>query len=193
MSCGKGEFNRDGPLLTVSSIRDGGLQKTMKVIQAIALGVPIVTDKWLSESARADGLLDLASFKPSVTKQEKDWNFSLEKVWGVPQNPFTGYAFYFTPALKKTYLNFREMEKACQTLSARLVTKRTTRNDKIIALAAEVGDSEADKMIEDGERCYHKDLLTTSILRGSLDLDSDEFKIGARQGGPRKKGQKTSV
>jgi hypothetical protein len=165
----------------------------MKVIQAVALGVPIVTDNWLSESARADGLLDLASFKPSVTKQEKDWNFSLEKVWGVPQNPFTGYALYFTPALKKTYTNFHEMEKACQTLSAKLVPKRTSKNDKIIVLAAEDGDSEVDKMIEDGEPCYHKDLLTTSILRGSLDLDSDEFKIKAKQAGPRRKGQRKSI
>ncbi|KAL1655422.1 hypothetical protein SLS61_001885 [Didymella pomorum] len=175
--------------LIVFSIRDGGLQRTMKVIQAVALGVPIVTDKWLGESARADGLLDLASFKPSITKQEKDWNFSLEKVWGVPQNPFTGYALYFTSALKKTYVNFREMEKACQTLSAKLVSKRTSKNDKVIVLSAEDGDSEADKMIEDGEPCYHKDLLTTSILRGSLDLDSDEFKIKAKQAGPRRKGQ----
>lgn len=165
----------------------------MKVIQAVALGVPIVTDKWLSESAKADGLLDLASFKPSVTKQEKEWNFSLEKVWGVPQNPFVGYALYFTPALKKTYANFREMEKACQTLSAKLIPKRTSKNDKIIVLAAEDGDFEADKIIGDGEACYHKDLLTTSILRGNLDLDSDEFRIKAKPAGLRKKGQKKGI
>lgn len=165
----------------------------MKVIQAVALGVPIVTDKWLSESARADGLLDLASFKPSVTKQEKEWNFSLDKVWSIPQNPFTGYALYFTPALKKTYKNFREMEKACQTLSAKLVSKRTGKNDKIIVLAAEDGDPEADKMIKDGEPCYHKDLLTTSILRGNLNLDGDEFKIKGKQTGLRKKGQRKSM
>jgi hypothetical protein len=177
----------------VSSVRDSGLSKTMKVIQAVALGVPIVTDKWLTDSAKAEALLDLAPFKPSVVKQEKEWNFNLEKVWGIPQTPFKGYALYFTPALKKTYTNFREMEKACQTLGAKLVPKRTSKNDRIIVLAAEEGDPEAEKMIEDGEPCYHKDLLTTSILRGNLDLDSDEFKIKAKQAGPRRKGQRKST
>ncbi|KAF3047019.1 hypothetical protein E8E12_010466 [Didymella heteroderae] len=177
----------------VLCVRDGGLSKTMKVIQAVALGVPIVTDRWLTESAKADGLLDLASFKPSVAEQEDEWKFSLEKVWGVPQNPFIGYALYFTPALKKTYKNFREMEKACQTLSTQLVPKRTSKNDKIIVLAAEDGDPEAEKMIEDGEPCFHKDLLTTSILRGKLDLQSDEFKINAKQAGPKRKGQRKSI
>ncbi|KAJ4370207.1 hypothetical protein N0V86_008944 [Didymella sp. IMI 355093] len=177
----------------VLCVRDSGLSKTMKVIQAVALGVPIVTDKWLMDSAKAEGLLDLASFKPSVVKQEKEWNFNLEKVWGIPQTPFKGYALYFTPALKKTYTNFREMEKACQTLGAKLVSKRTSKNDRIIVLATEEDDLEAEKMIEDGEPCYHKDLLTTSILRGNLDLDSDEFKIKAKQAGPRRKGQRKST
>lgn len=174
------------------SVRDGGLAKTMKVIQAIALGIPIVTDKWLAESAKAECFLDLSTFKPLVAQQEKEWGFSLEKVWGVAQTPFKGYAIYFTPALRKTYTNFREMEKACQALGAKVVAKRTSKHDKIIVLAAEEGDQDADQLIEDGKECYHKDLLTTSILRGNLDLESDEFKIkakhckGRRAKGPRK-------
>lgn len=175
------------------SIRDGSLSKTMKFIQAIALGVPVVTDKWLTESARADGLLDLASFKPSVAQEEKEWKFNLENVWGIPQTPFKGYAIYFTLALKKTYTNFREMEKACQTLGAKVVPKRNNKNDKIIVLATEEGDPEAEKIIEEGEPCYLKDLLTTSILRGKLDLESDEFKIKVNQAGSRRKGQKKNT
>ncbi|KAF1927626.1 uncharacterized protein M421DRAFT_421470 [Didymella exigua CBS 183.55] len=177
----------------VLCIRDHGLAKTMKFIQAIALGVPIVTDKWLTESAKADGFLELASFKPSVTQQEKEWKFNLEQVWGVAQTPFKGFAIYFTLALKKTYTNFREMEKACQTLGAKVVPKRTSKNDTIIVLATDDGDPEAEEIIEDGDPCYQKDLLTTSILRGNLDLDSDEFKIKAKQVGPRRKGQRKST
>ncbi|KAF2628453.1 hypothetical protein BU25DRAFT_36159 [Macroventuria anomochaeta] len=178
----------------VLCVRDGGLAKTMKVIQAVALGVPIVTDKWLVESARAEGFLDLSSFKPSVTQQEKEWGFNFEKVWGVAQTPFKGYAVYFTPTLKKTYTNFREMDRVCQTVGAKVTAKRTGKNDKVIVLATEEGDPDAEKMIEDGEICYHKDLLTTSILRGTLDLDSDEFKIKARHAGPlRRKGPRKST
>lgn len=166
----------------------------MKVIQAIALGIPIVTDKWLSESAKAEAFLDLSSFKPSVVEQETEWGFSLENVWGAAQTPFKGYSIYFTPTLRKTYSNFQEMDRVCQTVGAKVVSKRTGKTDKVIVLAIEKGDPDADKMMADGETCYHKDLLTTSILRGSLDLDSDEFKLNAKSvGGPRKKGQRKST
>ena len=176
------------------SVRDGGLAKTMKVIQAIALGIPVVTDKWLSDSAKAECFLDLSSYKPSVAQQEKDWGFNLEKVWGVVQTPFKGYAIYFTPALKKTYTNFREMDRVCQTVGAKVTAKRTSKNDRMIVLATEEDDLDAEKMVEDGETCYHKDLLTTSILRGTLDLDSDEFKIKAKHAGlPRRKGSRKST
>ena len=173
-------------------MRDGALSKTMKVIQAIALGVPIVTDKWLFDSAKADGLLDLSSYKPSVAKQEKEWHFDLAKVWGVAQTPFKSYNVYFTPALKKTYTNFREMDRVCQIVGANVISKRTGNSNKMIVLAKEEDDPDADKMIEEGQTCYHKDLLTTSILRGTLNLESDEFKIkakpaqGTRRRGPRK-------
>lgn len=165
----------------------------MKVFQAIALGVPIVTDKWLTESAKAEGFLDLSPFKPSVAQQEKDWRFDFEKVWGIAQTPFNGYAIYFTSALKKTYTSFREVDRVCQTAGAKVAAKRSSKNDKIIVLATEEDDTEAAKMIEDGETCYHKDLLTTSILRGNLDLDSDEFKIKSKNAGPRRKGQRKST
>lgn len=159
------------------SVRDGGLVKTMKVFQAIALGVPIVTDKWLTDSAKSDEFLDLTAYKPSIAQQEKDWNFNLENVWGAAQTPFKGYSIYFTPSLKKSYTNFREINRVCQTVGAKVVAKYTSKNEKMIVLATEEEDPDAETLIQDGETCYRKDLLTTSILRGNLDLDSDEFKI----------------
>lgn len=167
----------------------------MKVFQAIALGIPIVTDKWLSDSAKADGFLDLSSYKPAVAQQEKEWGFSLEKVWGTAQTPFKGYCIYFTPTLRKTYTNFREIERVCQTAGAEVTTtKRHSKNNTTIVLAAEEDDSDAARMIEEGETCYHKDLVTTSILRGELDLEVDEFKIGAKQAAPsRRKGPRKST
>jgi hypothetical protein len=160
----------------------------MKLIQAIALGVPIVTDKWLFDSAKTEHFLDLSPYKPSVPEQEKEWGFDLGKVWAEAQTPFNGYAIYFTPALKKTYTNFREMERVCQTAGAKVASKRASKNDKIIVVAKEDEDPDAEKMIEDDETCYAKDLLTTSILRGNLNLDSDEFKIATKSaGGARRK------
>lgn len=173
--------------LTTYSVREGALSKTMKVIQAIALGVPIVTDKWLYDSAKADEFLDLSPYQPSVPEQEKEWQFDLSKVWGVAQTPFKGYTLYFTPALKKTYTNFKEMEQVCNTVGAKVASKRSSKSDKLIVLANQEEDPDTEKMIEEGETCYTKDLLTTSILRGTLDLESDEFKISVKSSGGVKK------
>ncbi|KAJ8109377.1 hypothetical protein OPT61_g7503 [Boeremia exigua] len=178
----------------VLCVRDGGLAKTMKVFQAIALGIPIVTDKWLLDSAKAEGFLDLSSYKPAVAQQEADWGFSLEKVWGAAQTPFKGHCIYFTTALKKTYTNFSEMQRVCQTVGAEVALKRPSKADNLIVLASEEDDPEAEKMIEDGETCYYKDLVTTSILRGKLDLDDGEFKIKAKHTGPsRRKGPRKTT
>ncbi|KAJ4993326.1 hypothetical protein SVAN01_01301 [Stagonosporopsis vannaccii] len=176
----------------VLCVRDGELVKTMKIFQAIALGIPVVTDKWLFDSAKAGDFLDLSSYKPSITQQEEEWNFSLDRVWGTAQTPFKGYCIYFTPALRRTYTNFREIERVCQTVGAEVSVKRTNKNRTTIVLAKEEDDPDVAKIVEDGEICYHKDLLTTSILRGKLDLDDYEFKIRAkraaelRRKGPRK-------
>lgn len=161
----------------------------MKVFQAIALGVPIVTDKWLFDSAKAGGFYDLSAYKPSVVQQEKDWDFKLERVWGTAQTPLKGYSVYFTPALKKTYTNFREIEQVCYAVGAKVVG-RHSKHDKMIVLATDEEDPDAEKLIDNEETCYSKDLLTTSILRGNLDLHSDEFKIkrpeAVRKRAPRK-------
>lgn len=176
----------------MGSVRDGGLAKTMKVFQAIALGIPIVTDKWLIDSAKAGYLYDLSAYKPSVAQQEKDWDFKLERVWATAQTPFKGYSVYFTPTLKKSYTSFREIEQVCTAVGAKVVG-RYSKNDKMIALATGVDDPDVEKWLDD-EACYQKDLLTTSILRGKLDLQSDEFKIKARPtGAVRRKGPRKST
>src|SRR5690242_3474495 len=123
----------------------------MKIFQAIALGIPIVTDKWLLDSAKADDFLDLSSYKPSVAQQEKEWNFSLERVWGTAQTPFKGYCIYFTPALRKTYTNFGEMERVCQTVGAEVITKRVNKTKITIVLATGEDDPDVAKMVAEDE------------------------------------------
>ena len=46
-----------------------------------------------------------------------------------------------------------------------------------IVLALENGDLDAPILVDKGAVCYCKDLVTTSILRGKLELDSGEFRI----------------
>jgi hypothetical protein len=160
-----------------SSVRDGELHKTPKILLAIANGTPIVTDKWLTDSAKAGHFLSVRAYTPSVPKQEKDWNFNLISVAGQPQKVFEGYTVHFTTSLYSAYKTFAEIEQVCKAAGAAKVTKKKIdKSDKVIVLAAEEG-AEVEKLMQDGIVCYNRELLPISILRGSLDLDSDEFRL----------------
>lgn len=180
--------------LTPCSVKDGTLSKTMKLLQAIALGIPIVTDKWLLSSAKSSRFLPLSQFIPSVPAQEKEWNFSLERIWSQPQNTlFAGYTICFTPALKATFKPYKDIENVCKAVGARRVTSKKAGGKDVdeedtIVLAAESDDPDAKALVEAGRACFSKDFLTKSILRGELDRQSDEFRIDV-MAKPAKKGR----
>lgn len=163
------------------SVRDGDLQKKTKVLYAIARGIPIVTDMWLLDSAKEGRMLPLHAYKPSTSKQEAEWKFKLDDVFGQPQTPFEGYTVHFTKSLKAVYESFPEVVAVCKAAGAKNVTstRMNTTGDNIVLANNYDDDPEAQKLIKDGVACYTKDLFTYSIFRGFIDLESDEFKIKA--------------
>lgn len=164
--------------LTVISVRDGDLHKTPKVLLAVAKGTPIVTEKWLTDSAKAGQFLDVGAYTPSAPQKEHEWDFRLEEVMGRTQTPFEGYTIHFTTALYGVYKTFGEIEQVCKAAGATKVTKKKMdKSEKVIVLAAEDGDKDADHLMEDGVKCFNRDLLPLSIFRGVVDLESDEFRI----------------
>jgi len=168
-----------GSSLTSASVRDGEIYKTSKVLQAVATGTPIVTDKWLTDSAKANQFFSVDAYRPSAPKQEKEWKFKLDDIIGQPQTPFDGYTIHFTSSAHAVYKPFTDIEQVCKAAGAVKVTKRKMdKSDKVIVLALEGEDKEAEKLMQDGITCYYRHLLPISIFRGTLDLDSDEFKIG---------------
>lgn len=167
------------PLIHYST-RDGDLHKTPKVLRAIAGGIPIVTDKWLLDSAKAGHFLAVEAYQPSAPAKEKEWNFSLKDIIGQPQNPFQNYTIHFTNNLQSAYQTFSEIEQVCLAAGAKKVSrKRLDKTGNVIVLALDEGDAEAEKLMQEGMVCYNRDLLPNSIFRGYLDLESDEFKIRA--------------
>ncbi|EUC45611.1 hypothetical protein COCMIDRAFT_36703 [Bipolaris oryzae ATCC 44560] len=160
-------------------VRDSDLQKKTKVLYAIARGIPIVTDAWLLESAKEGRLLSLSAYKPSTSKQEEEWGFRFDDVFGQPQTPFEGYTIHFTKNLRGVYESFPEVVAVCKAAGAKNVTssRMNTTGDNIVLANNYEDDPEAQKLIKDGITCYTKDLFTISIFRGYLDLESDEFKI----------------
>jgi hypothetical protein len=165
----------------IHSVRDGDLRKSPKVLQAVASGISIVTDKWLIDSAKVGHFLSVDAYQPSAPKQESDWKFKLADVLGQAQTPFYGYTVHFTTSLLSTYKPFTEIEQICKAAGAAKVTKRKMdKSGKVIVLAMDDDDKEAEKLMEDGITCYSKDIIPCSIFRGAIDLDSAEFKITAR-------------
>ena len=166
-------------LLMCSSVRDGNLQKKAKVLYAIARGIPIVTDTWLLESAKEGRLLPLSAYKPSIAKQEKEWKFKFDNVFGQPQRPLEGYTLHFTKSLKATFESFPEITAVCTAAGAESVTSTRMKStgESIVLANNPDDDQEAQKLMKDGVTCYTKDLFMYSIFRGVLDLDSDEFKV----------------
>lgn len=162
-------------------VRDGDLQKKTKVLYAIARGIPIVTDAWLLDSAKEGRLLSLSAYKPSTSKQEEDWGFSFNDVFGQPQTPFEGYTIHFTKNLRGVYESFSEVVAVCKAAGAKNVTstRMDTTGENIVLANNYEDDPEVQKLTKDGITCYTKDLFTISIFRGYLDLGSDEFKIKA--------------
>ncbi|KAF2654609.1 hypothetical protein K491DRAFT_659771 [Lophiostoma macrostomum CBS 122681] len=182
-------------------VRDAPLRKSTKLLMALVLGIQIVTDKWLSDSAKQKGFLVQHKYMPSNPEQERDWKFSLERIWAQKQpDLFKGFTIYFTPALKQHYDSFREIENLCKLAGARRTMSKLGRefmvaDEQTILLGLEEKDPDCKVLVEKGFKCFSKDFLTMSIMRAQADIDSDEFRIkidtvtateSKRKGRPRK-------
>jgi len=172
--------------LNVASVKDGVLKKSMKLLLCVASGIPIVTDEWLLDSAREARFLDIKPYKPQVPDQEHEWKFSFDKIWNkAPGKVLEGHTIYFTPTLKATYKPFSEVEELCRAAGARRALSKPGKEvnakdvaDRTIILSL-TGHEDKDAMVlmQNGHVCYSRDLLTLSILRAEMNLESDEFKI----------------
>ncbi|KAF2798189.1 hypothetical protein K505DRAFT_117783 [Melanomma pulvis-pyrius CBS 109.77] len=182
-----------GEACNILCVRDGTIKKSMKLLLCVALGIPIVTEDWLMQSAQEARFLDVSLFKPKAPTQELEWNFSLASIWNKKTEVFTGHSIYFTPALKVTYKPFSEVEELCKAAGATRIFSKPAKEAKeketadtiILALGEE--DEDAATLMQDGHVCYTRDFLTLSILRGEISLDSDEFQIKPTVANPPKK------
>lgn len=169
----------------------GTLVKSAKLLLGLALGKTIVSDTWVTKSLQAQSLLDPSRFPPVNAPKEWEWGnkeADVNKVLEADRAElFQDKVLFITPALKKEYGNgYGDIEKVAKAAGAnRLISKSArdySHNENTIILASENGDLEAMTLsgADKGYRCYTKDLLSFSILRGILDLENDEFKLEPR-------------
>ena len=177
---------------SILCIGRGEIRKSASLLLAVAFGKMIVTDRWASKSLKAGHLLDPAAFLPSDPSREEEWKFQMSEISGHPrEDVFAGKTLYVTPTLKKEYRDsgFKEIEEIVRACGAASVISRPAKDfpedQTIIILVSKYKDPDASVLQKDGRPCFYKDLLSMSVLRGSLQLQSDEFRVhagGKRQG-----------
>lgn len=170
------------------SVGKGRIITTSKLLLGIVLGKRIVSDSWITESAKAKQVLDPDQYLVRDEDHNDQWGRCLGDVFDDPlPELFSGKILYFSPALKAVYKSgFKDIEKIAEAAGATKVISKAWTNPKdgeeIIPMGLEEGDAQVTKMREKDVVCYSKDLLSHSILRGKLSLDDDDLKIGTKKG-----------
>ena len=166
------------------------LKKTSKIILAVLLGKDIVTDSWVTDSVKGNDLLSLVPYIARDPEKETEWGISLE------QAIFRGkkglkvlqdYTVHFTPSVKKELgkNGFDELKEIVKCAGAKSVSSTLPKKSPekapsaiVVATHDDTGMAELQKL---GWRAYVKDIISLSVLRGKLDLESDEFLIEEEQ------------
>ncbi|OJD34251.1 brct domain protein [Diplodia corticola] len=184
---------------------NGSLLKSAKLLLGLALGKTIASDKWVLRSRQEGKLLDPSQFPPLNAPSEWGWGDDEErvnKILNIDRSElFKDKVMFFTSATRKEYGNgFGDIEKIVKACGAKIISKSAREYKHAgnnIILATDHGDLEVMALmgsdrIEGGHPCYSKELISMSVLRGSLDLENEEFKIQLSSSQPRK-GKKPSA
>ncbi|QDS76215.1 hypothetical protein FKW77_008493 [Venturia effusa] len=171
-------FDKNTTLLCIG----GGLKKMPKILSAVALGKPIVSDKWAQECAKAKGRLDIELFLARDEETEKKWG--VPERWSAGESPcedmLKGHTLYVTPSLKNDYgQGFKAIEDLAKLVGVKKVVSKPSRaappdEENVILMGLAKGDLDAVALHAEGRKIYEKDLLPISILRGELCLDDFE-------------------
>jgi hypothetical protein len=170
-------------------IVNGELKTTVKILKALALGIPIVSDQWISDSVTARELLPWEGYIAKDLKNEKLFNVSSDWSAGGSskrEKLFDGNVVMITPELKTSYgaETFKQLREICQLMGAKELmsttaakSPRVNDEDKVIWLARDSKDKLVKQLKQLGTNVYSKDLLGVSIFRGELALEDEVFML----------------
>lgn len=157
------------------------LKKTSKLILAVLLGKDVITD-----SVKGSDLLSIVHYMARDPKKEADWGISLDGAlfWGKQgHRVLQDQTILFTPSAKKElgkngFDELKEIVKCAggKSVSSALPKKNSEETSSTVVVATH-DNTEMAELRELGWRAYLKDIISLSVLRGKLDLGSDEFPI----------------
>ena len=172
---------KDRPILCVGK---GELKKTSKLLSAVVLGLDVITDEWVVDSARLKTLQEINPYLARDPRRESEWGIKLdEAIERGRQNVqvFKDQKIVFTFKAKKDlgkdgFADLKNIATCAGAVSVESLTpKKTLATDSkhLIIGSPEDADTPALQSL----RCFTKDILGLSVLRGHLDLESDEFVV----------------
>ena len=176
------------------------LKRTSNLILAVLLGRDIITDSWVTDSVKGNHLLNIEDPKYMARdpKKEAEWRISLDKAIdrgkrGLNLKILEKQTIIFTPSSKKElgksgFDELKEIVKCAgaKSVSSALPKKNPEGTPSTIVIATD-DTTEIGELHKLGWRIYVKDIISLSILRGNLDLESDEFLIKEQKKESRKR------
>lgn len=178
--------------------KEAELKRTSNLVLAVLNGKDVITDNWASESVNAKVLLDLEQYKAADPSREDEWGTSLTDAIARGKEglrPFVDWSFCFTPAVRTELgKGLADLKSICLKGGAKSVQDTLPRKGpqqpcRTIMVARNSDDKDFQNLHRNGWKVYSKDIITLSILRGSLQLESEEFVIQGKnpQAGKSKK------
>lgn len=187
-------FLENHGVMRVKSVKDcdilcignSDLKKTCNLVLAVISGKQVITKDWVVQSVTKGELLDPNGFLARDPVKEAEWETDLSEAikrgkQGV--KPFLDFTVFFTPAAKKelgkgfTDLKDIAIHAGAKSVQALLPRKSSLAQAPKTIVIALPDDSDLLALEEGGWRSFNKDIVTLSVLRGSVNVDSDEFLI----------------
>jgi hypothetical protein len=169
----------------------GPLKKTANLLIAIARGIDVVTEHWMTEMHRTKTLPSVTKFRPRDTNKEREWDFKLHDAIQSGKNRTTGFLndtqICITDQLAKDLGNTRSQDM----LDIAKVLGATTAEIGVpdifvdpgtaVIVLGTVNDPEGAKVSRLKLRMYDKELLASTILKGRLDLNNHLLKTPIKE------------
>ena len=169
---------------TFLCVGKGELKKTSKLIMAIMLGKEVVTDDWVTESARCNKLQSVEKYLAQDPQREDEWGFNIREAVERGRQGLKilqDWTVIFTASAKKAVgkSGFSDLKEIATYAGAKSVLATLPKKAPaelpftlIIGTVEDVNSPALEKW-----RCYTKDIISLSVLRGRLEIDSGEFLI----------------
>ena len=175
------------------------LKRTGKLVLAIAGGKDVVNDEWITASFKEGRLLDPRDYLAKDPVREKQWGIKLDEAverGREGRKALLGEKIVFTRSIKKElgkgFVELKEIALYAGAESVQICPSFKKAKDLAgsVVIASE-GDNDLLALKDISVRVYSKDIITLSVLRGFIDLKSDEFLIdlsrGSQESGSRKR------